>query len=91
MSVAAGHMGLILRGQLTVIDRIESSSPDPEPSFLLILEAGAGLYPVICPPGFSGSSLEQRLQGLVGTVVALPVISSPSVLHLAAPVFESEG
>lgn len=83
-------MGLLLRAVLTHVDRIEYSTTDSDPASLLILEADAELYPVLCPPAFAGSALERHLQGLVGTIVVLPVVSSPAGLRLADGSIESE-
>ncbi|MFM5177586.1 hypothetical protein ACEUAO_19710 [Aeromonas caviae] len=82
-AITPNDLGLVLHAVLTHVDRIERSTPDADPSVLLILEAEADLYVVLCPESFAGSAQEQHLQGLVGTLVSLPVISSPAGLMLA--------
>ncbi|WP_439827779.1 hypothetical protein [Aeromonas enteropelogenes] len=82
-AIVPNDIGLVLHAVLTHVDRIERSAPDVNPSVLLILEAEADLYVVLCPNRFAGSAQEQHLQGLVGTLVSLPVISSPAGLMLA--------
>lgn len=81
--VVPDSLGLVLHAALTHVDRIERSATDADPSVLLILEAEVDLYVVLCPAGFAGSAQERHLQGLVGTLVALPVVSSPAGLMLA--------
>ncbi|BED98957.1 hypothetical protein [Aeromonas dhakensis] len=82
-AIVPNDLSLVLHAVLTHVDRIERSTPDADPSVLLILEAEADLYVVLCPDQFAGSAQEQHLQGLVGTSVSLPVISSPAGLMLA--------
>lgn len=83
MALIPNDLGLVLHAVLTHVDRLERSATDAEPAVLLILEAEADLYVVLCPDGFAGSAQERRLQGLVGTLVALPVVSTPAGLVLA--------
>lgn len=83
MALIPNNLGLVLHAVLTHVDRIERSATDADPAYLLILEAEADLFVVLCPDGFAGSAQERRLQGLVGTLVALPVVSSPAGLMLA--------
>lgn len=82
-AIVPNDLGLVLHAVLTHVDRIERSTPDADPSVLLILEAEADLFVVLCPDRFAGSAQEQHLQGLVGTLVSLPVVSSPAGLMLA--------
>lgn len=82
-AITPNDLGLVLHAVLTHVDRIERSTPDADPSVLLILEAEADLFVVLCPAGFAGSAQERRLQGLVGTLVGLPVTSTPAGLVLA--------
>ena len=82
MALIPNDLGLVLHAVLTHVDRIERSATDADPAVLLILEAEADLFVVLCPIRFAGSAQERRLQGLVGTLVALPVVSSPAGLML---------
>ncbi|WP_323884905.1 hypothetical protein [Aeromonas caviae] len=82
-AIVADSLGLVLHAVLTHVDHIERSATDVAPSVLLILEAEADLFVVLCPAGFAGSAQERRLQGLVGTLVGLPVTSTPAGLVLA--------
>ncbi|MGL4565814.1 MAG: hypothetical protein ACRCVD_11000, partial [Halioglobus sp.] len=90
-AIVTDSLGLVLHAVLTHVDRIERSATDGDPSVLLILEAEADLFVVLCPEGFAGSAQERRLQGLVGTLVALPVVSSPAGLMLAAHRLKTAG
>lgn len=83
MALIPNDLGLVLHAVLTHVDRIERSATDADPAYLLLLEAEADLFVVLCPDGFAGSAQERRLHGLVGTLVALPVVSSPAGLMLA--------
>lgn len=83
MAIVTDSLGLVLHAVLTHVDRIERSATDADPANLLILEAEVDLFVVLCPAGFAGSAQERRLQGLVGTLVALPVVSTPAGLMLA--------
>ncbi|MEE1952222.1 hypothetical protein [Aeromonas sp. 43P] len=82
-AIVADSLGLVLHAVLTHVDRVERSATDGDPSVLLILEAEADLFVVLCPANFADSAQEQHLLGLVGTLVALPVVSSPAGLILA--------
>ncbi|QFI54690.1 hypothetical protein [Aeromonas simiae] len=84
MAIVTDSLGLVLHAVLTHVDRIERSATDADPAVLLILEAEAELFVVLCPSRFAGSAQEQYLLGLVGTLVALPVVSTPAGLMLAA-------
>lgn len=83
MAIVTDSLGLVLHAVLTHVDHIERSATDVDPAVLLILEAEFDLFVVLCPANFAGSAQERRLQGLVGTLVALPVVSSPAGLILA--------
>ncbi len=83
MAIVTDSLGLVLHAVLTHVDRIERSATDGDPSVLLILEAEADWFVVLCPEHFAGSAQEQHLLGLVGTLVALPVVSTPAGLVLA--------
>lgn len=83
MALIPNDLGLVLHAVLTHVDRIERSATDADPAVLLILEAEADLFVVLCPSRFAGSAQEQYLMGLVGALVALPVVSSPAGLMLA--------
>lgn len=83
MALIPNDLGLVLHAVLTHVDRVERSATDADPAYLLILEAEADLFVVLCPAAFAGSAQEQYLLGLVGTLVALPVVSSPAGLMLA--------
>ncbi|WP_068978855.1 hypothetical protein [Aeromonas sp. EERV15] len=83
MALIPNNLGLVLHAVLTHVDHIERSTTDADPAVLLILEAEADLFVVLCPDHFAGSAQEQYLMGLVGTLVALPVISTPAGLMLA--------
>ena len=91
MALIPNDLGLVLHAVLTHVDRIERSATDADPAYLLILEAEADLFVVLCPANFADSAQEQHLQGLVGTLVALPVISSPAGLMLAAHRLKTAG
>lgn len=82
-AIVTDSLGLVLHAVLTHVDRIERSASDRDPSVLLILEAEADLFVVLGPSRFAGSAQERCLQGLVGTLVALPVVSTPAGLMLA--------